>query len=194
MTFQQLCFSFKGRINRATFWAYNVVAFWATLLFFFLLYALIDNPTDAIPFFVVCYIPAMFMNLAVCVKRLHDISSSGWHFLLILIPVLGFLFVLFMGLLPGTQGPNRYGEQPKAGILKGNKLMIDNTVKLTIKNLGENVIERAVQLPDQSQDYLSLIQQWSAIKGYINGRISVIDEIVEDIERKESNQIPQKEY
>ena len=65
--------------------------------------------------------------------------------------------------------------------------MIDDTTKRTIKNLGEGVIERAEEMPDQPQDSKSLIQNWAYIKSYINGRIEVIDELVEDINRRESN-------
>ena len=64
--------------------------------------------------------------------------------------------------------------------------MIDDTTKRTIKNLGEGVIKRAEEMPDQPQDYKVLIQNWSYIKGYINGRIEVIDELLGDIERRES--------
>ena len=65
--------------------------------------------------------------------------------------------------------------------------MIDDTTKRTIKNLGEGVIERAEEMTGQSEDYKSLIRNWSYIKSYINGRIEVIDELVEDIEGRESN-------
>ena len=65
--------------------------------------------------------------------------------------------------------------------------MIDDTTKRTIKNLGEGVIERAEEMPDQPEDYKSLIRNWSYIKSYINSRIEVIDELVEDIEGRESN-------
>ncbi len=66
--------------------------------------------------------------------------------------------------------------------------MIDNTtMKLTMKNLGENIIERASEIPNQQQDYRSLIQQWVVIKGYIMGRIEALNELAEDIERRESD-------
>lgn len=65
--------------------------------------------------------------------------------------------------------------------------MIDDTTKRTIKNLGEGVIERAEEMPDQPQDSKSLMRNWAYIKSYINGRIEVIDELVEDINRRESN-------
>ena len=64
--------------------------------------------------------------------------------------------------------------------------MIDDTTKRTIKNLGEGIIEKAEEMPDQPQDSKSLIQNWACIKSYINEKIEVIDELVEDINRRES--------
>jgi len=77
-------------------------------------------------------------NIAVAVRRLHDIDRSGWWILLPLAPyVLGFLFLFmqsfvlgavlaFLGLvaaivllvwycMKGTNGPNRFGPDPLGG-------------------------------------------------------------------------------
>ena len=62
--------------------------------------------------------------------------------------------------------------------------MIDDTTKRTIKNLGEGIIERAEEMPDQPQDYKSLIRNWAYIKSYIDGRIERIEELLTDIERE----------
>jgi uncharacterized membrane protein YhaH (DUF805 family) len=52
-------------------------------------------------------------QLAVQVRRLHDIDRSGWWLLLWLLPVLGgFVLFVFM-LLDGTHGQNRFGADPK---------------------------------------------------------------------------------
>lgn len=59
-------------------------------------------------------------NIAVTVRRLHDRDMSGWWYLgfivASLIPLVGiiasiaFLVIMF---LPGTEGPNRFGDDPK---------------------------------------------------------------------------------
>jgi uncharacterized membrane protein YhaH (DUF805 family) len=58
-------------------------------------------------------------GFAVTIRRFHDLNLSGWLYLLFV--VLGFIplinFLALIGLivmmcLPGTQGPNRYGEDP----------------------------------------------------------------------------------
>ena len=54
--------------------------------------------------------------------------------------------------------------------------MIDDTVKRTIKNLGENIVQRAEDMPDEPENAISLIKQWEFINGYITSRIEVIQE------------------
>jgi uncharacterized membrane protein YhaH (DUF805 family) len=59
-------------------------------------------------------------SIAVGVRRLHDRDMSGWWYLgfivLGMIPYIGFIatlaFLVIM-FLPGTNGPNRYGDDPK---------------------------------------------------------------------------------
>ena len=54
------------------------------------------------------------MGLALCAKRLHDCNMSGWWQLLTLIPFLGLIgAVVQFGFLKGTNGLNRYGEDPR---------------------------------------------------------------------------------
>ena len=48
---------------------------------------------------------------AVSVKRWHDRDKSGWWALVYLIPLIGLLWTLVAnGLLRGTAGANRFGE------------------------------------------------------------------------------------
>jgi len=54
-------------------------------------------------------------NLAVAVRRLHDTDRSGWTILFGLIPLVGGLILLYFYVTDGTPGPNRFGEDPKAG-------------------------------------------------------------------------------
>jgi uncharacterized membrane protein YhaH (DUF805 family) len=57
---------------------------------------------------------AVWMKLAVIVKRWHDRDKSGWWVLIVLIPVIGWLWQLIeCGFLDGTQGANKYGPSPK---------------------------------------------------------------------------------
>ncbi|MDE0966921.1 MAG: DUF805 domain-containing protein [Flavobacteriaceae bacterium] len=53
-------------------------------------------------------------SLAVCVRRLHDVGKSGWFYLIILIPIIGFFWILFLFCKNGNEGDNNYGADPKA--------------------------------------------------------------------------------
>ena len=61
-------------------------------------------------------------NIALTVRRLHDRDMSGWWYLgfivLALIPLINFIAIigyLVLMCLEGTKGPNRFGDDPKAG-------------------------------------------------------------------------------
>lgn len=47
------------------------------------------------------------------VKRLHDLNKSGWLILLCCVPIVGWIFALYMLFADGTVGPNPYGADPK---------------------------------------------------------------------------------
>jgi uncharacterized membrane protein YhaH (DUF805 family) len=53
-------------------------------------------------------------SIAVLVRRLHDTDRSGWWYWIILIPILGWLVLLYFLVSRGTPGDNRYGPQPAA--------------------------------------------------------------------------------
>ena len=59
-------------------------------------------------------------GIAVTIRRLHDRDMSGWWYLGFIvasfIPFVGFvasIALLVLMFLPGTEGPNRFGEDPK---------------------------------------------------------------------------------
>ncbi len=66
------------------------------------------------PFVGLLGIAAIWMKLAVLVKRWHDRDKSGWFVLVTLIPLIGWLWQLIeCGFLEGTPGSNRFGPSPK---------------------------------------------------------------------------------
>ena len=50
--------------------------------------------------------------MALGVKRCHDRDRSGWFMLVSLIPIVSIWYLVEIGFLKGTDGPNRYGEDP----------------------------------------------------------------------------------
>jgi uncharacterized membrane protein YhaH (DUF805 family) len=54
-------------------------------------------------------------SLAVGARRLHDIDRSGWWQLLLLIPIIGWLILIYWFVQP-SQGPNSHGEGPEGPV------------------------------------------------------------------------------
>lgn len=139
MTFQQsikIClrqkylFCFKGRASRSEFWWFMCFIFLVNLasgiLFSFF------PPLFAASFSLVISLVLFPANLGVTVRRLHDRSMSGWWLLLPIISLflglsggvtaqnpttslLSFglcLVYLIILCMPGTQGENKYGNDP----------------------------------------------------------------------------------
>ena len=56
----------------------------------------------------------LWPSIALGVKRCHDRGKSGFWCLLVLIPIIGWLWWLIdLGILDGTPGPNQFGPSPK---------------------------------------------------------------------------------
>jgi uncharacterized membrane protein YhaH (DUF805 family) len=69
---------------------------------------------------IVWFLAALIPGIAVTVRRLHDREMSGWWYLgfivLSLIPLVGIIASIAMIVilaLEGTDGPNKYGPDPK---------------------------------------------------------------------------------
>lgn len=126
MNIRYLLFSLDGRIGRRAYWLGMGILAIVTFGYSHLLNAVerINETTGPHwwwPFLVILSVPVtifidflLFMSwMAVSVKRLHDRNKTGLFFLLSFVPVLGQLWSLIeLGLLKGTDGPNRYGEKP----------------------------------------------------------------------------------
>jgi uncharacterized membrane protein YhaH (DUF805 family) len=51
-------------------------------------------------------------TLAVTIRRLHDLDRTGWWYLLVLVPIIGWIVLLIWMCTKGTGGPNRFGADP----------------------------------------------------------------------------------
>lgn len=122
---QASAFKAQGRISRITYLAWNMALMLVLLVvvaFIIMLFPSLegfDPETMLFPdniglwviFFLILYIPIIYMSIIWSVKRLHDVEQTGWLVLLNFVPFLNFLFAIYVVFAAGTEGPNKFGPQ-----------------------------------------------------------------------------------
>jgi uncharacterized membrane protein YhaH (DUF805 family) len=110
----RMFFSLQGRVSRRQYWLYGVLALIGLAVLGHALLGIARVPARRAE--LIINLLLVWPALAVSVKRWHDRDKSGWWVLLNLLPVIGWLWALIdNGLLRGTNGPNRFGEDPLVG-------------------------------------------------------------------------------
>jgi len=106
------CFSkyadFNGRASLSEFW------WWVLFVFLASSAASIVSPTLSGLFSLGVLLP----NIAAGARRLHDTDRSGWLQLVALIPVLGWILLIYWCVQP-SKDPNRFGS-PKIAEAPGS--------------------------------------------------------------------------
>lgn len=107
--------TFKGRARRSEYWWF--VLFYSLVL---IAAAILDNLfgiTIEHTFYGAIYCIAALVlflpNLAVTVRRLHDINKSGWNILWGIIPLIGSILLIVWCCQDSKAEANQYGESPK---------------------------------------------------------------------------------
>jgi len=67
--------------------------------------------TTVIIGFVICVL-VIINSILLPIYRLHDIGVSGWTYLLVLIPLIGFIYYIYIFCAAGDEKDNKYGPQP----------------------------------------------------------------------------------
>ena len=115
--------TFSGRARRSEYWyfaLFNVIFAIVASLLDRLIGDTFTTNFGSVPmnlgygYIYVLYALAVFIpGLAVLVRRLHDVGKSGWFFFIILIPLVGFIWLLVLLFTDSQYGPNKYGLNPK---------------------------------------------------------------------------------
>lgn len=117
-------FEFNGRSGRAEYW-------WPTLTLVVLTLGLIiagavmsEGFTDFGPLSVTLFLVLAVLviltfipSIALNVRRLHDFNQTGWIYLGVfvagmLISLVQIIAMVVIGVIEGTKGPNKYGDDP----------------------------------------------------------------------------------
>lgn len=88
--------------------AYTLVPYIAVALIGTVFQPQLGNILNFLSVFALLSIVA-FLTVEAYVCRLHDLGRSGWYWLLMLVPVIGFVFFFALVLVNGDAGPNKYG-------------------------------------------------------------------------------------
>ena len=117
--------NFEGRARRSEYWyfvLFNFVVSASTILISFIF--LFFGGFLLWLFIWIFSLATIIPNLAVQVRRLHDVGKSGWTILFALIPLVGPILLLVYYCTEGDRGDNEYGSDPKM------------TIERNINNLG----------------------------------------------------------
>lgn len=100
--FELNIFSAAGRIGRLRYLSYSMGL---SILVMFTAAILAAVTTPFIIF--LAYGVMIYCNIMLAIKRSHDFNVTGWASLLIFVPLANLALLL----IPGTDGPNRYGNK-----------------------------------------------------------------------------------
>jgi uncharacterized membrane protein YhaH (DUF805 family) len=106
-----VCFSLRGRIPRSVYWFAGI----GTVIIFYFGWtataSLLGKESSIALLFWLSVL--LWSQLAINVKRFHDLGMSGLWFVLLLLPGIGqCVQLLLLGLQRGTLGENRFGRDP----------------------------------------------------------------------------------
>ncbi|MEZ4910002.1 MAG: DUF805 domain-containing protein [Saprospiraceae bacterium] len=95
---------FSGRSRRKEYWMFVLIT---TIISFGLMVLGEVSSIFGILYFLFA-LATIIPNIAVGVRRMHDVGKSGWF---LLIPI----YNLILALTEGERGPNKWGPDPKGG-------------------------------------------------------------------------------
>ncbi|MBT2130313.1 DUF805 domain-containing protein [Aliiroseovarius lamellibrachiae] len=104
--------TFSGRAARSEYWWFSLFLIVVTIVLSgvdYLVFGMgeIFSPLSDL-FSLATFLPA----IAVTARRLHDIDRSGWWMLIGIVPIVGWILMIYWLVIQGTDGPNRFGHDP----------------------------------------------------------------------------------
>ncbi len=117
-------FDFNGRTRRQVFWYYvlaYIVIYIAVSIVESIFFGAIVMPYGygfyrPQPLTGLLTLALLLPSLGIAARRLHDTDRSAWWLLVGIIPIAGWLVLLYWYVQPGTVGSNQFGPDPKGVI------------------------------------------------------------------------------
>lgn len=104
-------FTFSGRASRSEFWYFALfcllAAFVLGIVDVMVFGSLVEDGIT--PLSNLFSLAILIPQIAIAVRRLHDIDRTGWWYLFLFVPVVGIITLLVFWCSQGTQGRNRFG-------------------------------------------------------------------------------------
>ncbi|WP_410209671.1 DUF805 domain-containing protein [Aquirhabdus sp.] len=130
--FSDYPFSIQGRFSRLSYLAWvgllTLIALIVVLINTLLVSrnisaeAMLDQPPTLSYLFWPSWIVLIiffYLSNVFMIRRLHDLNRTGWLGLIVYVPVIGFLFWLYLVLAHGSTERNRYGRPRDASVWEG---------------------------------------------------------------------------
>ncbi|WP_119306632.1 DUF805 domain-containing protein [Cohaesibacter haloalkalitolerans] len=109
-------FDFSGRAPRSEYWYWGLFIILCSFMIGLLGALLFGRATilGVSPLTLIFVLATALPGFSAMVRRLHDVGKSGWWWLISVVPVVN-LYFYYLLLKRGTDGPNKYGDDPLSG-------------------------------------------------------------------------------
>jgi len=102
--------NFKGRASRSEYWWFQLffmVVYFGVMILAGVLSAFMGEAILSIMSIVIMVfaLGSILPSIALAARRMHDSDKSGWF---MLVPI----YSLYLAIIKGTDGPNRFGPDP----------------------------------------------------------------------------------
>ena len=112
--------SAQGRLGRVRYIGYSVgIGLLVNVIALLMggLASFLDRDGDAISgligvVIIILGVAALAISILLMIQRLHDFDASGWWTVLTVVPLANVALYLVLLIMPGAQGPNRFGKPP----------------------------------------------------------------------------------
>ncbi len=102
----------SGRASRSEYWWYALFTMILGAVIGFVLGIFGAGSTAVSVIQGLVSLALLLPGLGLCVRRLHDISKSGWWIFISLVPLLGAILLIVWFCKPSDAGMNQYGPEP----------------------------------------------------------------------------------